>query len=46
MTDTLLGSTATYSCNSGYGLVGDVTSVCQANGDWTEAPVCLSKLKV
>ena len=46
VTDTFLGSIANYSCNSGYGLVGDVTGVCQANGNWSEGPVCRSKLKV
>ena len=46
MTDTVMGSTANYSCNSGYDLVGNVTTVCQANGIWSEGPVCRSKCNV
>ena len=42
LTDTLLGSTATYTCNSGYSLVGDVSVVCQANaaGSWSGTANC------
>ena len=36
-----LGQTATYSCNTGYNLVGDSTRTCQATGEWSEsAPTC------
>ena len=38
---TTMGQTATYSCNTGYILVGDSTRTCQATGNWTEsAPTC------
>ena len=37
---TTLGQTATYSCNTGYNLVGDSIRTCQAMG-WSEnAPTC------
>ena len=35
------GQTATYSCNTGYSLVGDSTRTCQAGGSWSgSAPTC------
>ena len=38
---TSLGQTATYSCNTGYNLVGDSTRTCQATGNWSgSAPTC------
>ena len=38
---TSLGQTATYSCNTGYSLVGDSTRTCQAEGDWSgSVPTC------
>ena len=38
---TTLGQTATYSCNTGYNLVGDSTRTCQATGQWSgSAPTC------
>ena len=38
---TTLGQTATYSCNTGYNLVGDSTRTCQAIGNWSgSAPTC------
>ena len=38
---TTLGQTATYSCNTGYNLVGDSTRTCQAIGHWSgSAPTC------
>ena len=38
---TTLGQTATYSCNTGYTLVGDRTRTCQATGEWSgSAPTC------
>ena len=32
---TTVGQTATYSCNTGYNLVGDSTRTCQASGNWS-----------
>ena len=38
---TSLGQTATYSCDTGYDLVGDSTRTCQATGEWSQsAPTC------
>jgi formylglycine-generating enzyme required for sulfatase activity len=38
---TTFGGTATYSCSSGYLLVGDTTRTCQASGVWSgSAPQC------
>ena len=38
---TTFGQTATYSCNTGYKLVGDSTHTCQATGNWSgSAPTC------
>ena len=38
---TTFGQTATYSCNTGYNLVGDSTRTCQATGNWSgSAPTC------
>ena len=35
------GRTATYSCNTGYNLVGDITRMCQATGLWSRSePTC------
>jgi hypothetical protein len=40
-TTTTYGSTATYSCDAGYGLVGAETVTCQADGTWSgSAPTC------
>ena len=37
--------TATYSCNTGYNLVGDSTRTCQAAGNWSgSAPACQGML--
>ena len=42
---TTLGQTATYSCNTGYSLVGDSTRTCQATGNWSRsAPTCQGML--
>ena len=38
---TTLGQTATYSCNTGYNLMGDNTRTCQATGVWSGSePTC------
>ena len=42
---TTFGQTATYSCNTGYNLVGDSTHTCQATGVWSgSAPACQGML--
>ena len=39
-----VGQTATYSCNTGYHLVGDSTRTCQNRGNWSgDAPTCQGK---
>ena len=44
-TGTTFGQTATYSCNTGYGLVGDSTRMCQATGMWSgSVPTCQREL--
>ena len=44
---TTFGQTATYSCNTGYNLVGDSTRTCQATGEWSgSAPACQGMLVV
>ena len=38
---TIFGRTATYSCNTGYNLVGDNTCTCEATGAWPgSVPTC------
>ena len=38
---TTFRQTATYSCDTGYGLVGDSARTCQATGNWSgSAPAC------
>ena len=38
---TTLGQTATYSCNTGYKLVGNSPRTCQATGNWSgSVPTC------
>ena len=42
---TTFGQKATYSCNTGYNLVGDSTHTCQASGNWSgSAPTCQGML--
>ena len=42
---TTFGQTATYSCDTGYILVGDNTRTCQATGVWSRSePTCQSML--
>ena len=41
VTSTTLDSTANYSCNSGYNLVGTATVTCTTSGEWSDgAPTC------
>ena len=38
---TTFGQTATYSCNTGYNLMGNSTRTCQATGQWNGSePTC------
>ena len=42
---TTFGETATYSCDTGYILVGDNTRICQATGAWSGSePTCQGML--
>ena len=42
---TTFGQTATYSCNTGYNLVGVNTRTCQATGVWSgSSPTCQGML--
>lgn len=44
--DTIFLSTATYSCDTGYRLMGPIVRECQANGMWsggTSPPFCQSE---
>ena len=44
---TIVGSTATYTCNDGFRLQGQSTRTCQTNGEWSgSAPICQRKLDV
>ena len=44
---TTFGQTATYSCNTGYNLVGDSTRTCQAIGNWSgSVPTCERMLHI
>ena len=43
---TTFGQTATYSCNTGYNLVGNSIRTCQATGNWSGgAPTCQGVLQ-
>ena len=43
---TTFNQTATYSCNTGYNLVGDSTRTCEATGQWSgSAPTCRGVLQ-
>jgi len=42
---TTFGQPATYSCDTGYNLVGDSNRTCQATGRWSgNTPTCQGKL--
>lgn len=39
-----VGSSAVYTCNTGYRLVGTITAECRSDGQWSnDAPVCERK---
>ena len=41
---TAVGSIATYTCDAGYNLIGNVQRMCQGNGSWSgDEPVCQSQ---
>ena len=41
LTGTTFGSVATYTCQLGYSVVGSLTRLCGANGEWSgQEPVC------
>ena len=43
--ETTFGQSATYSCNTGYNLVGGSIRMCQATGEWSgSASTCQSML--
>ena len=45
--ETTFGQTATYSCNTGYNLVGGSSRSCQATGVWSGgAPTCQGMLLI
>ena len=45
LSGTTYNSVATYSCDSGYGLIGNNTRTCLGTGNWSgEEPTCISKL--
>ena len=44
---TTFGQTATYSCDTGYNLVGDSNHTCRATGVWSGcAPTCQGMLRL
>ena len=45
--ETVFRSSATYSCDSGFLLIGNDTRVCQEDGQWSgDDPVCQSKFEI
>ena len=42
-TGTTTGETATYTCDTGYQLLGTATVTCEANGTWATRPIYDSK---
>ena len=46
VSETVLNSVATYSCNTGYTLTGDATRTCQGDGTWSGIiPLCIGRYK-
>ncbi len=47
LSDTTFRSTARYSCEAGFGLVGVSVRTCEASGEWSgTAPFCQSEYKM
>ena len=45
LTNTTFGSTATYLCDEGFNLIGDMQRMCQSTGEWSgNEPTCESQL--
>ena len=41
LTNTTFGSIATYQCDDGFNLIGDMQRMCQSNGEWSgNEPTC------
>lgn len=40
LNSSFVGNNATFSCYSGYDIVGSPTSTCHSNGVWTPIPTC------
>lgn len=46
VTSTRIGAVATYSCNSGFTLIGKENRVCRPNGEWSgTAPTCTGTIE-
>ena len=44
LTGTTFGSTATYECNTGFTLMGNMERTCQDDGNWSEnEPTCVGR---
>ena len=41
--DTIVGTTATYTCDDGFNLNGKMDRVCQSNGLWSDSPPTCGK---
>ena len=45
LNQTTFGSVAEYVCNEGFIILGNTSDrSCQANGRWTEQPICIGKI--
>ena len=43
---TFLGDTATYTCDTGYTLVGNATRICQNDGTWSDLSAVCQCMKI
>ena len=44
---TTFGSIATYSCNTGYRIDGNITRICLSTGEWSDSePICQCKSSI